>query len=342
MHYYKFHIGDYRKDTVHLSTIEHGIYRQLIDWYYLDEEPIPIDTQLVMRRLRLAEAEFKFLENVLADFFVLSKTGYKHKRIDAELKSYQGNAEKNRENGKKGGRPKKTQEEPTETQSVIFGNPDQSQNNPNHKLINHKNHKLNNLLPNRLSVTRDSGVTNALVNCDSTVSNDTYTDTYTYTDTNKLKEDIYTSTQENEVVIEPSKNHKRTVKKESTTEKTEQESSDSKPPYKLIMQMYNEILHDLPSALELNEARKKLMDGFWHWLFTTHKESGDLKATNEEEAIAYCQSMFEAITEDDFVMGRTRRTGNHQNWRATIDYILSPRGRTRCVEEARFRARQEQ
>ena len=145
-----------------------------------------------------------------------------------------------------------------------------------------------------------------------------------------------------QTVIEPSKNHKRTVKKESTTEKTEQESSDSKPPYKLIMQMYNEILHELPSALELNEARKKLMDGFWHWLFTTHKESGDLKATNEEEAIAYCQSMFEAITEDDFVMGRTRRTGNHQNWRATIDYILSPRGRTRCVEEARFRARQEQ
>ena len=38
MHYYKFNIADYRKDTGHLSTIEHGIYRQLIDWYYLDEQ----------------------------------------------------------------------------------------------------------------------------------------------------------------------------------------------------------------------------------------------------------------------------------------------------------------
>ena len=48
MHYYKFNIADYRKDTGHLSTIEHGIYRQLIDWYYLDEQPIPEETQVVI------------------------------------------------------------------------------------------------------------------------------------------------------------------------------------------------------------------------------------------------------------------------------------------------------
>ena len=77
MHYYKFNIADYRKDTGHLSTIEHGIYRQLIDWYYLDEQPIPAETQLVSRRLRLGSEELKFLENVLSDFFVLDKSGYK-------------------------------------------------------------------------------------------------------------------------------------------------------------------------------------------------------------------------------------------------------------------------
>ena len=53
MHYYKFNIADYRKDTGHLSTLEHGIYRQLIDWQYLDEKPIPLETQVVSRRLRL-------------------------------------------------------------------------------------------------------------------------------------------------------------------------------------------------------------------------------------------------------------------------------------------------
>jgi uncharacterized protein YdaU (DUF1376 family) len=133
MHYYKFNIADYRKDTGHLSTIEHGIYRQLIDWYYLDEQPIPEETQVVIRRLRLGSDEVNFLQNVLSDFFVLGKTGYTHKRIEVEIKDYAEQAEKNKNNGKLGGRPKKTQ-------SVISGLPDESQNNPNHKplTINHK------------------------------------------------------------------------------------------------------------------------------------------------------------------------------------------------------------
>jgi uncharacterized protein YdaU (DUF1376 family) len=137
MHYYKFNIADYRKDTSHLSTIEHGIYRQLIDWYYLDEQPITAETQVVIRRLRLGSDEVKFLENVLSDFFVLDKTGYKHKRIEVEIKDYHEQAEKNQRNGKLGGRPKKTQ-------SVISGLPDESQNNPNHKPLtnNHKPKKI--------------------------------------------------------------------------------------------------------------------------------------------------------------------------------------------------------
>ena len=130
MHYYKFNIADYRKDTVHLSTLEHGIYRQLIDWYYLDEKPIPEETQVVARRLRLgSEMDMHSLKMVLSDFFSLTKNGYVHKRIEVEIKDYHENSEKNKNNGKLGGRPKKTQ-------SVISGNPNDSQNNPNHKLIN--------------------------------------------------------------------------------------------------------------------------------------------------------------------------------------------------------------
>ena len=133
MHYYKFNIADYRKDTGHLSTIEHGIYRQLIDWYYLDEQPIPEENHMVIRRLRLGSDEVMFLQNVLSDFFVLGKKGYEHKRIEVEIKDYHEQVEKNKNNGKLGGRPKKTQ-------SVISGLPDESQNNPNHKPLttNHK------------------------------------------------------------------------------------------------------------------------------------------------------------------------------------------------------------
>ena len=131
MHYYKFNIADYRKDTGHLSTVEHGIYRQLIDWYYLDEKPIPIETQVVMRRLRLGSEHEAALQNVLADFFIKGKDGYKQGRIDLEINEYHSQADKNRTNGKLGGRPKKTQ-------SVISGNPEESENNPNHKLLTKK------------------------------------------------------------------------------------------------------------------------------------------------------------------------------------------------------------
>ena len=106
MHYYKFNIGDYRKDTAHLTRLEHSIYRDLIDWYYLDEKPIPNNTQSVMRRLRLGSEMKDDLTNVLNDFFSSSSDGWVHARIDADIAEYHRNAEKNRKNGRKGGRPK--------------------------------------------------------------------------------------------------------------------------------------------------------------------------------------------------------------------------------------------
>ncbi len=49
LHYYNFNIGDYRRDTFHLTLLEHGVYRQLIDTYYLNERPLSADTAIVMR-----------------------------------------------------------------------------------------------------------------------------------------------------------------------------------------------------------------------------------------------------------------------------------------------------
>jgi uncharacterized protein YdaU (DUF1376 family) len=88
MHYYQFNIADYRKDTAHLNPIEHYIYRTLIDWYYLDEAPIPKETQTVIRRLRLGTEQEPNLNNVLTDFFDLTDSGWAHKRIDQEIFEY--------------------------------------------------------------------------------------------------------------------------------------------------------------------------------------------------------------------------------------------------------------
>jgi uncharacterized protein YdaU (DUF1376 family) len=123
LHYFQFNIGDYRKDTVHLSRLEHSIYRDLIDWYYLDEKPIPKETQSVSRRLRLvSQEEQNALIAVLQDFFICSEDGWRHKRIDQEIQDYHDMCQTNRVNGGKGGRPKKN---PVGSESQPTRNPNQ-------------------------------------------------------------------------------------------------------------------------------------------------------------------------------------------------------------------------
>lgn len=104
MHYYTHNFGDYSKDAGHLTTLQHGIYRLLMDAYYVTEQPIP-----VKKAARIARAPQEDVDVVLNDFFVMSEDGtvWRHKRIDAEIAAYHAKAEKNRVNGALGGRPPK-------------------------------------------------------------------------------------------------------------------------------------------------------------------------------------------------------------------------------------------
>jgi uncharacterized protein YdaU (DUF1376 family) len=114
MHYYQFHIGDYRAATAHLSNEEDLVFRRLLDMYYDTEKPIPDDTQWVARRLRVG---MDVVISVLNDMFIPTEDGWRHLRCDSEIAHYHELAAKNRENGKKGGRPKKPSGLPVETQS---------------------------------------------------------------------------------------------------------------------------------------------------------------------------------------------------------------------------------
>lgn len=98
MHYYKHYIGDYRRDTSHLTLLEHGIYRQLIDSYCLDETPLTNDLAKLMRShsVRTAE-EQQALQNVLTDFFELTENGYVHKRCEKTVAEYHGKSDKARQ-----------------------------------------------------------------------------------------------------------------------------------------------------------------------------------------------------------------------------------------------------
>lgn len=101
MNYYKHNIGDYRRDTAHLSLTEHGIYRQMLDQYYLDEKPLTADKEKLMRSLCVRSADdIKAAENVLNDFFKLTKKGYEHVRCERELERIYQKSEKARQSAK--------------------------------------------------------------------------------------------------------------------------------------------------------------------------------------------------------------------------------------------------
>jgi len=90
MHYYSFHIGDYRSATSHLSNNEDLAYRRLLDMYYDTEKPIPLDTQWVARRIRI---DHEVVLNVLSDMFEQREDGFYQDRCEHEIGVYKGFSE---------------------------------------------------------------------------------------------------------------------------------------------------------------------------------------------------------------------------------------------------------
>lgn len=123
MHYYRFSIGDYARSTRHLSNDEDLAYRRLLDMYYENEGPIPLETHWVARRIRM---DTEVVEVVLQDMFSRSEEGWRHPRCDAEIAEYHRQADRNRANGRRGGRPKivkkQQNENPVGSHSDATGN----------------------------------------------------------------------------------------------------------------------------------------------------------------------------------------------------------------------------
>ena len=136
MHYYQFHVSDYIHDTAHLSNDEDLAFRRLLDLYYTQEKPIPNKTQEVARRIRMPKS-IEAIQIVLEEFFMFDMENdcWRHKRCDETIAAYQLKAERNREIGKLGGRPKANQ---VVTQTVSKDNPNQEPITNNQKPIKEK------------------------------------------------------------------------------------------------------------------------------------------------------------------------------------------------------------
>lgn len=96
MNFFKLYIGDYQRDTAHLSVTEHGAYLLMLQHYYATERPLPVGKAL-HRMLRAQDkAERDAIDEVAAQFWRSTPDGLVNDRADVEITKAGAQAETNR------------------------------------------------------------------------------------------------------------------------------------------------------------------------------------------------------------------------------------------------------
>lgn len=134
LNYYPHHIGDYLRDTSHLTTLEDGTYRRMLDVYYASEKPLPLDFDWLCRLVRAREIlEREAVNAVLQQFFEKHEDGWHNKRADEEIRKGRKRIKAAKLNGKTGGRPITQRVSENNPVGYKTGNPDQSSQKPKAK-----------------------------------------------------------------------------------------------------------------------------------------------------------------------------------------------------------------
>lgn len=119
MNFYKFHLGDYYKKASHLSMLEDGAYRRLMDAFYLREGPLPADREQIYRLVKaFSKQEKAAIDLILGEFFSLTDAGYTNARCEQELSDTRERSEKARQSGLASGRSRKR---PTDDERTLNG-----------------------------------------------------------------------------------------------------------------------------------------------------------------------------------------------------------------------------
>lgn len=132
MNFYKRYPADYGKKTARLTLAQHGAYTLLLDEVYTSEVGLPVEHDELYRICRaMNKGEQEAVRAVAEKFFPIGEDGLRHNnRATEELIEAAPAIEAARANGKKGGRPRKTQQKPT---GFPKDNPDETQSEPRTK-----------------------------------------------------------------------------------------------------------------------------------------------------------------------------------------------------------------
>ena len=129
MNFYKRFMADYASKTARLTLAEHGAYNLLLDEFYTTERPLPSEISELFRICRaMKNSERAAVVSVSEKFFPIGPDGVRRNaRAEHELAEATPAIQAARDNGKRGGRPRKTE---TQTKPTGFqnNNPDRNPN----------------------------------------------------------------------------------------------------------------------------------------------------------------------------------------------------------------------
>lgn len=100
-----------------------------------------------------------------------------------------------------------------------------------------------------------------------------------------------------------------------------------------VIDLYHEILPELPSVRLETADRKRAIRKLWQWVLTSRKSDGTRRAESAEDALQWVRGYFARARENDFLMGRIARVGDHANWRCDLDFLLTDKGMKHVIEK---------
>lgn len=86
MKFWPRYVGDFKKKTASLTLLEKAAYTELLDYYYANEEPIPLEPARIMAIVGArTTAEHTAVGTVLNKFFVKNGSGWENERAKEEI-----------------------------------------------------------------------------------------------------------------------------------------------------------------------------------------------------------------------------------------------------------------
>lgn len=107
------------------------------------------------------------------------------------------------------------------------------------------------------------------------------------------------------------------------------------PPCKTqaIVDLYHEVLPELPAVRLMNDSRKRELSKRWRWVLTTTKLDGSRRAQTAEQAMTWFRDYFDRARDNDFLMGRGQKASGHEGWRCDLDFLLTEKGLKHVIEK---------